>query len=277
MTTVGINTYAYAWTTPAIDCVRRLADIGYRSFELIVHPPHLPLEDFDQPSRRCLAAALSEIGAVDCSINLPSLDHNLASPWPQARLASIAMFKQTIDLASDLNIPWLVTVPGRMSPLAPPTMADRTNWMRESIERLLPHARTRGVKLAIENVPIASFPDAAALGAFVRSFGTPDIAVCYDAANAHFVGESPADGIRKLVDLLRIVHVSDTTRTVWRHDPVGTGTVPFAEVAEALEGIGFAGPTMMEILADDPESALTHSHDILASVGFPSRSGSLAS
>lgn len=277
MTTVGINTYAYAWTTPAIDCVRRLADIGYRSFELIVHPPHLPLEDFDQPSRRCLAAALSEIGAVDCSINLPSLDHNLASPWPQARLASIAMFKQTIDLASDLNIPWLVTVPGRMSPLAPPTMADRTNWMRESIERLLPHARTRGVKLAIENVPIASFPDAAALGAFVRSFGTPDIAVCYDAANAHFIGESPADGIRKLVDLLRIVHVSDTTRTVWRHDPVGTGTVPFAEVAEALEGIGFGGPTMMEILADDPEAALTHSHDILASVGFPSRSGSLAS
>jgi sugar phosphate isomerase/epimerase len=116
MTKVGINTYAYAWTTPAIDCVQRLADIGYRSFELLVHPPHLPLEDFDQPSRRRLAAALSEIGAVDCSVNLPSLDHNLASPWPQVRSASIAMFKQTIDLASDLNIPWLVTVPGRMSP-----------------------------------------------------------------------------------------------------------------------------------------------------------------
>jgi sugar phosphate isomerase/epimerase len=277
MTKVGINTYAYAWTTPAIDCVQRLADIGYRSFELLVHPPHLPLEDFDQPSRRRLAAALSEIGAVDCSVNLPSLDHNLASPWPQVRSASIAMFKQTIDLASDLNIPWLVTVPGRMSPLAPPTTADRTNWMRESIERLLPHARARGLKLAIENVPMASFPDADSLGAFVRSFRSPDVAVCYDAANAHFIGESPSDGIRKLADLLRIVHVSDTTRTVWRHDPIGTGTVPFAEVAKALQGIGFTGPTMMEILADDPDAALTRSHDILATVGFPSRSGSVVS
>ena len=30
---IGINTYAYAWTTPAADVVRRLADLGYRGFE----------------------------------------------------------------------------------------------------------------------------------------------------------------------------------------------------------------------------------------------------
>jgi sugar phosphate isomerase/epimerase len=277
MTTIGINTYAYAWTTPAIDCVRRLADLGYRSFELLVHPPHLPIEDFDQASRRRLASALNEIGAVNCTMNLPSLDHNMASPWPQVRAFSVGIFKQTIDLASDLGIPWLVTVPGRMSPLAPASMANRTDWMRESIEHLLPHAQARGVRLAIENVPMASFPDAASLGTFVRSFGSADVAVCYDAANAHFIGESPAEGIRQLADQLRIVHLSDTTRTVWRHDPVGTGTVPFAEVAKALGEIGFTGPTMMEILADDPEAALTRSHDILASVGFPSRSGAVAS
>jgi sugar phosphate isomerase/epimerase len=277
MTTIGINTYAYAWTTPAIDCVRRLADIGYRSFELLVHPPHLSLEDFVQASRRRLAALLSEIGAINCTMNLPSLDHNMASPWPQVRAASVAMFEQTLDLASDLNIPWLVTVPGRMSPLAPASLTNRTNWTRECIEKLLPHARNRGVRLAIENVPMASFPDAASLGAFVRSFGSSDVAICYDAANAHFIGESPAEGIRQLADQLRIVHVSDTTRTVWRHDPVGTGTVPFAEVAKALGEIGFIGPTMMEIIADDPEAALIRSHDILASAGFPSRSGAVAS
>jgi len=277
MTTLGINTYAYAWTTPAIDCVRRLADLGYCSFELLVHPPHLALEDFDQASRRRLAATLNEIGAVNCTMNLPSLDHNLASVWPQVRAASVAMFKQTIDLASDLNIPWLVTVPGRMSPLTPASMANRTSWMRESIENLLPYARAHGVRLAIENVPMASFPDAASLGAFVRSFGSPDVAVCYDAANAHFIGESPAEGIRQLADQLRIVHVSDTTRTVWRHDPVGTGTVPFADIAKAIAEIGFTGPTMMEIIADDPEAAIVSSHDILASVGFPSRSGVAAS
>lgn len=276
MTPLGINTYAYAWTTPAIDCVRRLADIGYRSFELLTHPPHLPIEDYDQASRRSLAALLRQVGAVNCSINLPSLDHNMASPWPQARAATVEIFKHTIDLASDLGIAWLVTVPGRMSALSPPSLNDRADWVRDCIEQLLPHARARGVSLAIENVPMASFPDAKSLGAFVRSFGSADIAVCYDVANAYFIGESPAEGIRHLADQLRIVHLSDTTRTVWRHDPVGAGTVPFAEVATALSEVGFDHGTMLEIIDRDPEGTIVRSHHILATVGFPSCAGTSA-
>jgi sugar phosphate isomerase/epimerase len=54
------------------------------------------------------------------------------------------------------------------------------------------------------------------------------------------------------------------------------GTVPFVEFAQALSDIGFAGPVMMEILAENPEEALVHSHDILASLGFPRRSGASA-
>lgn len=215
MITIGINTYTYALTTPVIDCVQRLSDLSYNCFELLVHPPHLPLEDFDKASRRRLAALLSQIGATNCTINLPNLDTNLASPWPQARDSTITIFKQTIDLASDLGLRWLVTVPGRMSPFVPASIPDRTAWMRESIERLLPYAQPWGVGLAIENIPIASFPDADALGGFVRSFGSPDVGVCYDAANAHFIGESFAEGAAKLADEIVIVHLSDTPRTTW--------------------------------------------------------------
>lgn len=273
MQPLGINTYAWAWTTPAIDVVRRLADIGYNSFELLLHPPHLPIEDYDQASRRNLAALLRQVGAVNCSVNLPSLDHNMASPWRQARTASVEIFKHTIDLTSDLGIPWLVTVPGRMSPLSPPSMQQRNEWVRDCIEQLLPYARTRGVSLAIENVPMASFPDAKSLGAFVRSFASPDIAVCYDVANAWFIGESLTDGIRHLADLLRIVHLSDTTRTKWAHDPVGAGDLPFAEVAAALTEVGFDHGVLMEIIDQNPEAAMVRSHDALAVRGFPGRAG----
>lgn len=55
------------------------------------------------------------------------------------------------------------------------------------------------------------------------------------------------------------------------------GTVPFAEFAAALKDIGFEGPTMMEIVADDTETEITRSHDILASVGFPPRLGAVTS
>lgn len=274
---VGINTYAYAWTTPAADCVRRLGDLGYRDFELIVHPPHLAIEEFDAASRRELASVLRAVRTGLCSLNLPSLDHNVASPWRRVRAGSVAIFRDTIDLAADLGIEWIVLVPGRISPLAPPSVADRTAWVRESVEALLPHAEARGVRLAIENVPMASFPDAASLGAFVRGFGSPLVAACYDAANAHFIGESPAEGIHQLADVMRIFHLSDTPRDVWRHDPVGTGTVPFAQAAAALSAVGFDGPCMMEILDPDPQSAILRSHDALAAMGFAPRPGGLSS
>jgi sugar phosphate isomerase/epimerase len=268
---LGVNTYSYIWTTRAEECVRRLADLGYRTFELMVHPVHLPLDDLDPADRRRLASLLVQVGARDCTLNLPSLDQNLASALSRVRAFSVEMFRDVIDLASDLGIECLVTVPGRMSPLFPPPEEKRTAWMQESVEALLPHAEKRGVRLAIENVPVAAFPDAASLGSFVRGFDTDRIGVCYDAANAHFIGESPAEGIRQLADVLRVFHLSDTGRAAWKHDRIGTGTVPFAELAPALIQAGFSGPSIMEIVDPDPERAILESHQALAQLGFAAR------
>jgi sugar phosphate isomerase/epimerase len=265
---VAINTYGYIWSTPAEACVRRLAALGYRHFELVIHPPHLPLDGFAPPARRALKAALDDVGASVSALNLPSLDHNLASAHPRVRAASVQMFDDAIDLAADLGAPWLVTVPGRMSPLFPPPATDRSRWLTESFSQLLPRAEARGVGLAVENVPFAAFPDALSLGAFVRGFNSPRIGVCYDAANAHFVGESPAEGLKQLADLVRVVHLSDTTPSAWRHDRIGLGTVPVAEVAQALDEIGFAGPCTLEIIDSEPEQAILRSHRALVPLGF---------
>ncbi len=198
MRQLGVNTYSYIWSMRAADCVRHLAGMGYRHFELMINPPHLPLDGVDQAARRELRSVLNDVAATVTALNMPSLDHNLASPLARVRQASIAMFNEAIDLATDLGAPWLVVVPGRMNPLFPPPAAERMGWISDSIAALLPRATTRGVGLAIENVPFASFPDAASLGAFVRDFNSPTVGVCYDAANAHFIGESPAEGIAAL-------------------------------------------------------------------------------
>ncbi len=273
---VGVNTYAYAWTLPAEIVVRRLGELGYRSFELLVHPPHLPLDGFDAGSRRTLAAALDAAGATHRALNLPSLDHNLASPMPRARAAAVQMFRDTIDLAADLRVDWLVLVPGRISALAPPSRQQRQDWLRQGVDALLPHAEARGVRLAVENVPMAGLPDAASLGAFVREYASANLGVCYDVANAHFVGEAPAAGIAHLAGLLRIVHLSDTTCATWRHDPVGAGDVPFATVPAALAAAGFEGPCMLEVLDHDAEAAILRSHAALSAMGFAPRGSEVA-
>lgn len=267
---IGINTYGYIWSTPAETCVRRLAALGYRHFELVIHPPHLPLDGFAPAARRALRSALDEVGAKLTSLNLPSLDHNLASAHPRVRAASVEMFKDAIDLAAELGAEWLVTVPGRMSPLFPAPEADRRGWLSDAVGELLSRADARGVGLALENVPFAAFPDAASLGDFVRGFGSGRVGVCYDAANAHFIGESPAEGLKQLADLVRVVHLSDTTRTSWRHDRIGLGTVPCAELARVLDEIGFGGPCILEIIDSDPEQAIIDSHRALEPLGFSS-------
>ncbi|HEY8337074.1 MAG TPA: sugar phosphate isomerase/epimerase family protein [Tardiphaga sp.] len=274
---LGINTYGYIWSMSAADCVLRLARLGYRQFELLLQPPHLPLDDFGPVARRELRAVLEDVGARRTALNLPSLDHNLASPFSRVRAASVEMFCDAVDLAGDLGAEWLVVVPGRMSPLFPPPAADRLDWLADGVSQLLPRAKARGVGLAIENVPFAGLPDAASLGSFVRSFQSPWVKACYDAANAHFLGESSADGIRQLADQLRIVHLSDTTRTTWRHDPVGNGDVPFAEVAQALNAVGYDSAVTLEIIDRDPDAGILRSHRALTPLGFtPCGQGTLA-
>lgn len=267
---LGVNTYSYIWSASAADCARRLLKSGYRQIEFLLQPPHLPLDELTPQARRELRSILGDGGARRTAVNLPSLDHNLASPFSRARAASVKMFEDTIDLAADIGAETVIVVPGRMSPLFPPRMEDRVGWVGDGVAKLLPRAEARGVRLAIENVPFAAFPDAESLGSFVRGFTSPAIGVCYDAANAHFIGESPAAGIRRLADLLRIIHLSDTGREAWRHDPVGTGTVPFADVGQALDDIGFAGSCTLEIVASDPDLAIRDSHRALQSLGFAS-------
>lgn len=265
---LGINTYSYIWSLPMADCVRRFRALGYREFEPVINPPHLSFEDCDNAERRRLAKALQSDGIVLRSLNLPSLDVNLASPLRRTRAYSVAVFRSAIELAADLGIPQLITVPGRVNPLLAPDPEQRRGWMRESLDHLIPYAEARGVGLALENVPFASFPDAASLGSFVRSIGSPTLGVCYDVANAHFIGEVPADGLRQLRDLVRVVHCSDTTRRVWRHDAVGCGDVDFAAVHDALDEIDYQGSCMLEIIDSDPEAAILRSHRMLAKCGF---------
>jgi L-ribulose-5-phosphate 3-epimerase len=264
----GINTYSYIWSMRAADCVRHLAATGCRQFELMIHPPHLPLDGFDSAARRELRLLLRDAGATVTALNMPSLDHNLASPLARIRDVSIGMFNDAIDLAADIGAERLIVVPGRMNPLFPPPVTERVQWITDSVATLLPRADARGVGLAIENIPFAPFPDAKSLGDFVRGFNSPAIGVCYDVANAHFIGESPAEGIAALADRLRIVHFSDTDRTAWRHDRIGLGSVPFAAAARALNVIAFDGACTLEIIDTDPDRALRDSIDRLAKLGF---------
>jgi sugar phosphate isomerase/epimerase len=54
---------------------------------------------------------------------------------------------------------------------------------------------------------------------------------------------------------LGLVHLSDTTKASWAHDPIGAGELDFERVAETVAGIGYAGEFVLETLHDGDVAA----------------------
>ena len=73
-----------------------------------------------------------------------------------------------------------------------------------------------------------------------------------DFANAHFIGEDIAAGLRRVQPRLSLVHVSDTTRAVYRHDPLGQGDLPLAGLPEVLAEVGYRERIMLEVISATP-------------------------
>ena len=57
--------------------------------------------------------------------------------------------------------------------------------------------------------------------------------------------------IRRLKAMLGQVHLSDATRTSWKHDRAGLGTVRFDLIKAALAEIGFGGIAIVEVISAD--------------------------
>lgn len=264
---VGVNTMSFMWRSSAREALEALAREGYRRFEVMAQRPHLdPMMERAQVA--AFARFLRDAGLTVETINLPSLDQNLASASPEMRDYTVQIFHRLIDMAAAIGASGVVTVTGRVNPLIPPPRRDLEDWFGEAFERVLRAAESSGVRLLLENIPMGVYPRADQLIAFADRIDSPLVGICYDIANAHFIGEDAAAGLGKVRSRLDIVHLSDTGREAWRHDPVGQGSCDFAAFGAALRDIGYSGTSMLEIVADPPVEHIVASHRQLAGWGW---------
>ena len=264
---VGVNTMSFMWRASAREAMETLARAGYRRFELMAQRPHLdPM--MERADAIALARFLRGAGLTVETINLPSLDQNLASASPEMRDYSVRLFERLIAIADTIGASAVVVVTGRVNPLIPPPRRDLEAWFADGFERVLRVAQASGVRLLLENIPMGVYPRADQLAAFAGRIDSPTVGICYDIANAHFIGEDAAAGLRQVRARLGIVHLSDTGREVWRHDPVGQGTCDFAGFGATLREIGYAATSMLEIVADPPVEHIVESHRRIAAWGW---------
>jgi sugar phosphate isomerase/epimerase len=242
-------------------CLARLADFGFEEFELMVHPGHLWPAELTAAQRSAIRRMMQQRGLQLTALNMPNIDINVAGAAAEMRAYSLNLVSETVRLAGELGARGVVIGPGKANPLFPAPAAELSGHFFAALDKLCPIAKKAGTVLWVENMPFAFLPAIGQLTDALKRYGNDAVRVVYDIPNAYFIGEDFADGLRQCRERLALVHLSDTGRQVYRHDPVGLGTVPFADVPRALAAVGYTARPMLEIISRDPD------RDIVASAG----------
>ncbi len=264
----GCNTYGYMLSQSAAACLARLADHGFQEFELIVHPGHLWPAELSPEERGAIRNLLDQRRLQLTTINLPNIDINIASTTPEMRAYSLDLLSATVRLAGEIGARGVVMSPGKASPLLPAAREVLEGYFFAALDRLGPIAEASGTAVWIENVPFAFEPTVSGLMYLLGRYGNHAVRVVYDIANAYFIGEDFAAGLKTCQARLALVHLSDTGRQVYRHDRIGAGTLPFIEVPTALAAVGYRARPMLEIISRDPDRDIMASAEWLAAQGF---------
>lgn len=263
----GGSTFSFMWTESAVDAMRKMRGIGLNDFDIILVPKHFWHEEFSPADRARLASRLAGEELRIDTLNLPALDHNLASRVPEVRAYSVGLFTRVLEFAAELGSRGIVAVPGRVSSLFPPPRAESEALLADSFAQLLRSAERLGQTIFVELHPQTPLPTTALLAPFLESMDHPLLKAAYDVSNAEFVGEDQVEALRRLAPWLGQVHLSDGTATRWRHDRVGTGSVRFAEILRTLDEIGFAGVRVLEIISSAPLEDMADSQHLLSAAG----------
>ncbi|MFZ2156955.1 MAG: sugar phosphate isomerase/epimerase family protein [Bradyrhizobium sp.] len=263
----GVNTYSYIFGDSAADTVARLADQGYGGVELMFFPGHLWPAELDAAALRSLRN-LCEARLRLVSVNMPNVDLNIAAAAEEMRTYTLDLLVQFVRCAGELGAGGIIVGPGKPNPLFPMPRDRMVSHFYRALDRLAPLAREVGTKLLIENMPFAFLPDAESLMNIVDGYGDDSIRVIYDVANAHFIGESPVEGLQRVCDRVSLVHFSDTTRQSYKHDPLGRGNVPLAGIADVMKEIGCTELPMLEVISHTPDADIADSCRRLQQAGF---------
>jgi sugar phosphate isomerase/epimerase len=181
---------------------------------------------------RPLRGHAEKLGARIVTLNMPHIDVNIAAASEDMRALCLDHLERIIGLAGDLGTPGVVIGPGKANPLLPMPRDQLTGHFFRALERLVPLAKKAGTRLLVENMPFAFLPRIGDLMAALDKFGSDDIGLT--TSGQHRTS-------RRLEDrqaAAGLVHLSDTGQQVYRHDPVGLGTVAFAVVPPVLDEIG---------------------------------------
>lgn len=247
----AFNTWAYSsfpvWVPsyPLDEAIRRIAAIGYDGIEIGCAAPHAWPAHLSAARRRELRGLLQTEGLEVASL-LPAPGggpgNNPASPLPEERAATIAHYKEVVDLAHDLGSTRVLYIAGWR--VFGTSQADAWGWTLDALTQIAQHAAGRGVTIVIE--PTSADSNLIDTGGHALQLreqsGQANVKVMFDTYHVLHRAEVSADYAREMAPHLGHVHFADIDRL-----PPGEGIVDWYGVLQALREVGFDGFLTMEI------------------------------
>jgi sugar phosphate isomerase/epimerase len=264
---LGTALFGFLYRASREEALRQIAEAGYELVELSATPPFLDLSDVGAQEQRRIKQDLERNRLKCVSINPVELNPITANR--DLSEACHRQYRAAIELASALEARSIVMITGRRSPLIPVPEAEARDLLRAHLELLVPVAERLGVTLTLEPVPYGFLQTAAEVASFIRDTGMSELGITLDCANTFFAGADPAEEVRAVGELVKLVHISDSWRARWAHTQVGLAEIDFAAFARALEESAYAGPTIYELVdGDDPGPRLRADRGRLSKWGW---------
>jgi fructoselysine 3-epimerase len=227
------------------EAARRIARAGYDALEIgcaapIAWPAHL------SKTRRAEMTKMINGEGLAVSSLLPAPGggpgNNPTSILPEERAATIAHYKEVVDLAHDLGSERVLYIAGWRQ-FGVPT-SDTMDWCLHALVEIAKHAAQKGVTICVEPTS-ADSNLIETIGQAMKlrdDSGLPNVKVMFDTYHALYRNEVSSDYVYEMAPHLAHVHFADIDRK-----PPGEGVVDWVGVMQALKDIDFKGYLTMEI------------------------------
>jgi fructoselysine 3-epimerase len=230
---------------PLEEAVRRIARAGYDGLEIGCAAPHAWPAHLSAARRRDLKKFIEGEGLVVSSL-LPAPGggpgNNPTSLLPEERAATIAHYKEVVDLARALGSERVIYIAGWRSYGV--SMTDALSWSLTALVEIAKHASDHGITICIE--PTSA--DSNLLETVHQALrlredsGMSNVKVMFDTYHALYRNEVSSDYVYEMAPHLAHVHFADIDRK-----PPGEGVIDWVGVMQALKDVSFNGYLTMEV------------------------------
>jgi D-psicose/D-tagatose/L-ribulose 3-epimerase len=236
--------WAHDWDVDFLPFIDNVKSLGFDMLEL--HAAILADKDL---SYRLKIRDRAEQRGIALSYGMGmDKDHDLSSPDEQVRQRGTAYMKRIIQAVGEMGGGMIGgTVHSYWPAVFPDGAESKVPMLRQSLKsmaELAPFAQEHGVTLNVEVINrfeqflINTCEEALA---YVEEINSPACNILLDTFHMNIEEDSFGGAIRMAGNRLGSLHLGEPNRK-----PPGMGRMPWGEIKEALDAIGYTGPLVME-------------------------------